>query len=147
MDANLYYLIKSLHIISFTAWMAGLFYLPRLFVYHVSAAKGGELSEALKIMEHRLLRYIMNPAMIATFIFGIWLVVITGIGGPGTGGWIHVKILLVLLLASFHGACSAWRKRFATDANEKSEKFFRIANEVPTLALIAIVFLAIFKPF
>jgi len=147
MDANLYLTLKALHIISFTAWLAGLFYLPRLFVYHASAEQGSELSKTLMVMERKLLRYIMNPAMILTFIFGIWLVVITGVGAPGTGAWIHAKLGCVLLLAGFHGACAGWRKKFAADANVKSERYFRIANEVPTLLLIAIVFLAVFKPF
>ncbi len=147
MDASLYLTLKALHIISFTAWMAGLFYLPRLYVYHANAAQGSELSETLKVMEHKLLRYIMNPAMILTFALGIWLVVVTGYGGPGTGAWIHAKLLLVLVLAGFHGMCAGWRKKFAADANVKSHKFFRWANEVPTVALILIVFLAVLKPF
>ena len=147
MDANLYLTLKALRIISFTAWMAGLFYLPRLYVYHANAQTGSELSETLKTMEHKLLRYIMNPAMILTFALGIWLVVITGYGAPGSGGWVHAKVLCVLLLAGFHGACSAWRKKFAADMNSKSEKFFRWANEVPTVLLILIVFLAVLKPF
>ncbi|MDG1288023.1 MAG: protoporphyrinogen oxidase HemJ [Rickettsiales bacterium] len=147
MDANLYLTLKALHIISFTAWMAGLFYLPRLYVYHAEAKVGSELSETLKVMENKLLRYIMNPAMILTFGLGIWLVVITGYGGPGTGAWIHAKLALVLGLAGFHGACSVWRKKFAADTNTKSHKFFRLANEVPTVLLILIVFLAVLKPF
>lgn len=147
MDANLYLTLKALHIISFTAWMAGLFYLPRLFVYHAEAAQGGELSETLKTMERKLLRYIMNPAMILTFVFGIWLVVITGYGGPDTGAWIHVKLLLVLILAGFHGMCAKWRKEFATDNSRKNHRFFRWANEVPTVLLILIVFLGVTKPF
>lgn len=147
MDANLYLTLKALHLVSFTAWMAGLFYLPRLYIYHVGAKQGGELSETLKIMEHKLLRYIMNPAMVLTFGFGIWLIFITGYGAPGSGGWIHAKILCVLLLAGFHGACSSWRKKFAADANVKSERFFRLANEVPTVLLTLIVFLAVLKPF
>lgn len=139
-----YQILKALHIISFTAWMAGMFYLPRLFVYHVGAERGGELSETLKIMERKLLRYIINPAMILTFAFGIWLMMITE---PWSGGWFHAKVTLVLLLAGFHGACARWRKDFAADANTKSEKFFRWANEVPTVLLILIVFLVVLKPF
>ena len=148
MNADLYLSLKALHIISFTAWMAGLFYLPRLYVYHAKAAKGGELSETLKVMERKLLRYIMNPAMIATFIFGIWLIVITGYGAPDTqSGWLHTKIFLVLLMAGFHGACAKWRKQFLNDANTHSEKFYRWANELPTILMIAIIFLAVLKPF
>ena len=147
MDASLYLALKALHIISFTAWMAGLLYLPRLYVYHAEAKVGGELSETLKVMERKLLRFIMNPAMILTFILGIWLIVITGIGAPGSGAWIHAKLVLVLGLAGFHGMCASWRKKFANDANEKTHKFYRWMNEVPTVALILIVFLAVLKPF
>lgn len=142
-----YFLAKSLHLIAIISWMAGLLYLPRLYVYHADAAKGGELSETLKIMERKLLRYIMNPAMILTWLIGIWLVVITGYGGPGTGAWIHVKIGLVLLMSGAHGAMSAQRKRFERDENTKSAKFYRYFNEVPTVLMIAIIFLAIYKPF
>ena len=147
MDANLYLTLKAIHIISFTAWMAGLFYLPRLYVYHAEAKVGSELSETLKVMEHKLLRYIMNPAMILTFAIGIWLIVITGYGAPGSGAWIHAKLLLVLILAGFHGMCASWRKKFAADENTKSHRFYRWANEVPTLLLILVVFLAVLKPF
>jgi putative membrane protein len=143
MSADLYLIVKSLHIISFTAWMAGLFYLPRLYIYHVRAARGGELSETLKVMERRLLRFIMNPAMFLTFGFGLWLIAMTG----ADGGWIHAKMLLVLLMAGFHGFCAVTRKKFERDQNLRSEKFFRIANEVPTVLLIGIVFLAVLKPF
>lgn len=147
MDANTYLIVKALHIISFTAWMAGLLYLPRLFVYHTTATKDGELDQTLQVMERKLLRFIMNPAMIATFIFGIWLVVLTGSGGPGTGGWMHAKIGCILMLAGFHGACSSWRKKFAAGSNSKSDKFYRWANEVPTILLLLIIFLVVLKPF
>lgn len=144
MSADTYLIVKALHIISFTAWMAGLFYLPRLFIYHVKAAKGAELSETLKVMERRLLRIIMNPAMILTFGFGLWLMMISQ---AWTGGWFHAKLTLLLLLAGFHGFCAVARKKFERDENTRSEKFYRIANEVPTLLLIGIVFLAVLKPF
>lgn len=148
MDANLYFTIKALHIISFTAWMAGLFYLPRLYVYHADAPVGGELSETLKVMERKLLRFIMNPAMILTWAFGIWLVVITGYGAPGTAsGWIHAKVGLVLILSAFHGMSAKWRKDFERDANTRSHRYYRWANEVPTVILVLIVFLAVLKPF
>jgi putative membrane protein len=143
----LYLTLKALHIISFTCWMAGLFYLPRLFVYHADAKPASELSETLKVMERKLLRFIMNPAMIATWVFGIWLIVVTGYGSPGTGGWIHAKIVLVLALSGVHGVLSAHRKRFAADANIKSARYFRILNEIPTLLFVAIVGLAVLKPF
>jgi len=142
-----YLLIKSLHIIAFTSWMAGLFYLPRLFAYHANAPKGSELSETLKIMERRLLRIIMNPAMILTWGFGIWLVIITGYGAPDTGGWIHAKIVLVLAMSGVHGFLAATRKRFDRDANTRSARFYKILNEVPTVIFIIIVLLAVMKPF
>lgn len=140
-----YYLfIKALHIIAVISWLAGMLYLPRLFVYHADKAAGSESSEMLKVMEHRLLRYIINPAMIMTFIFGGMLLFIPGIF---TFGWLHIKLTLVFFLAGFHGMCSRWRKDFAADRNTKSAKFFRIANEVPTLIMIVIVLLAVTKPF
>ncbi len=144
MSADLYLLAKALHIISFTAWMAGMFYLPRLFVYHAGAQIGSELSETLKVMERRLLRIIINPAMILTFGFGIWLMVMTQ---AWTGGWFHAKVTLLLLMTAFHGFCARWRKQFARDANTHSAKFYRRINEIPTLLLIGIVFLAVMKPF
>ena len=144
---NLYLWVKALHIISFTAWLAGMFYLPRLFAYHAEQEKGSQTSELFKVMERRLLKVIMNPAMIFTWIFGVWLVVITGYGGPGTGGWIHAKIVLVLAMSGLHGYLSARVKAFAADKNTKDGKFYRIINEVPTVLLIGIVFLAVLKPF
>ena len=144
---NFYLWLKVLHILSFTAWMAGLFYLPRLYVYHCMAEKGGELDRTLQVMELKLLRYIMNPAMISTFVFGIWLIVETGYGAPGMGGWLHAKLGAVLLLSAFHGMCAKWRKNFAAGANTRSGKFYRWANEVPTVLLIVIVILAVLKPF
>lgn len=143
--AMTYLIIKALHIISVISWMAGMLYLPRLFVYHADAPKGGELSETLKIMERRLLRFIINPAMVASFVFGIWMLVLN----PGllSMGWVHAKITLVLLMAGVHGVLSKHRKRFAADANVKTAKYFRILNEVPTLLMIAIVVLAVLKPF
>lgn len=138
-----YLVIKSLHIISVIAWMAGMFYLPRLFVYHTRAVKGGELDETLKIMERKLLRIIINPAMILTFIFGFWLIHFTGF----SSGWLHAKLTLVILLSAFHGFLSKCRKNFEKGQNKYSEKFYRIINEVPTVIMIAIVFLVILKPF
>ena len=140
-----YMWVKSLHVISIISWMAGLLYLPRLFVYHADAVAGSELSETFKIMERRLLKFIMNPAMVATWIFGglmLW-------GNPSLlqGGWMHAKITLVVLLTGFHHMLGAWRKAFVADRNEKSAKFFRKVNEVPTLLMIGIVILVIVKPF
>lgn len=144
---SLYLWIKALHIISFTAWMAGLFYLPRLYVYHAGVANGSEASALLKVMERKLLRFIMNPAMLLTWGFGIWLMVITGYGGPGTGGWIHAKLVLVLALSGFHGFLASQRRAFAEDRPTKTAKFYRIINEIPTILLIGIVGLVVLKPF
>jgi putative membrane protein len=142
-----YLLIKALHIISFTAWMAGMFYLPRLFAYHVDQPVGSAQSEMLKVMERRLLRAIINPAMIATFIFGIWLVVITGYGKPGTGYWLHAKLLLVLGLGGLHGLFAGQRRKLAADQRPKSARFYKIINELVTFLFIPIVVLAVTKPF
>ncbi len=136
---------KALHVISVISWMAGLLYLPRLFVYHADADKGSELSETLKIMERRLLRIIMNPAMIATFIFGICMIW----GNPDLlkQGWMHGKITFVILLTGFHHALGKWRKQFLRDENKRPAKFYRRVNEIPTLLMIAIVIFVIVKPF
>jgi protoporphyrinogen IX oxidase len=137
--------IKALHVISIIAWMAGLLYLPRLFVYHTQAQPGSIQSETFKIMERRLLKAIMTPAMIASFVFGIWIIVLQ----PGllSQGWMHAKLLLVLLMAGSHGAMSKWRKDFEADRNVRPERFYRIANEVPTVLMVAIVVLVIVRPF
>jgi len=135
--------IKALHIIAVMAWMAGMLYLPRLFVYHADAKPGSELSETLKVMERRLLRAIINPAMIAAFVLGGLLLTVQDFGR----GWIWVKLALVLAMGALHGAFSRWRKDFAEDRNTRPARFYRIANEVPTVLLIAIVVLAVVKPF
>ena len=140
----MYAWVLALHIISIISWMAGLLYLPRLFVYHVDAAPGSELSETLKTMERRLLRAIMTPAMIASWVFGIWLVVLTD---AHSEIWFHIKLPLIVLLLASHMAMAKWRKEFASDQNTRSARFYRIANEVPTLLMIAIVILVIVKPF
>lgn len=142
--SNYYPWIKAIHIIAVIAWMAGLLYLPRLFVYHAGAPAGSERSEMLKIMERRLLRAIMNPAMIAAFVLGILLLMTPGIL---SGAWWHAKLLLVVVLAGVHMAMAAWRKAFEEDRNTKSAGFFRLMNEVPTLIMIAVVILAVVKPF
>jgi len=138
--------IKSLHIISMVAWMAGLLYLPRLFVYHAMAPVGSDRSATFKIMEHRLQRGIMTPAMIATWVFGLMLA-----GTPGLVdwrmGWIWAKLALVVALSAFHITLARWRAGFNTNSNVHSARFFRIVNELPTLALIAIVLLVVVKPF
>lgn len=138
-----YYWIKALHIISVMAWMAGMLYLPRLFVYHADAKPGSELSETLKVMERRLLRAIINPAMFAAFLFGGLLLVVQ----DWSQGWLHAKIVLVLVMGAIHGALSRWRRDFAADRNTRPARFYRIANEAPTVVLIAIVILVVVKPF
>ena len=140
-----YLLIKGLHVISIIAWMAGLLYLPRLFVYHASAEIGSDLSETLKKMEYRLLTYIMNPAMFASFLFGVMLFTIPGVI-DWSAWWVKGKILALLLLVAVHFNFSRWQKIFYSDLNRKSEKFYRIYNEVPTLLMISIVLLVVIKP-
>jgi protoporphyrinogen IX oxidase len=142
-----YNVVKALHIISVIAWMAGMLYLPRLYVYHADAAPGTLLSETLKVMERRLIRVIINPAMAATWVFGLLLVFAFNVVDIRADGWLHAKLTLVILLSGFHGALSRWRKDFAGDKNVRTARFYRIANEVPTVLMIAIVFLVVLKPF
>ena len=137
---------KALHVISVIAWMAGLFYLPRLFVYHSAVAAGSAQSELFKVMERRLLRQIMNPAMIATFGFGLLLVLTPG-AVDWHAGWWWVKLAGVLLMAAFHGACASWRRDFEQDRNTRSHRFYRVANELPTVLMLVIVVMAIVQPF
>ena len=140
----MYEWVLALHIISVISWMAGLLYLPRLFVYHVEARPGSELSETLKIMERRLLRVIMTPAMGASWIFGLWL---AGISVVSADGWFLGKVFLVVLMSAAHMSMGRWRKDFEQDKNIRTGKYFRIANEVPTLLMVAIVVLVVVKPF
>ncbi len=137
--------LKAAHVISMVAWMAGMFYLPRLFVYHTGAAAGSELSETLKTMERRLLRAIINPAMCATWLFGLLLLY----ANPALmqEGWLHVKLTAVLLLSGLHGMLSRHRKQFAADRNVHSARYYRILNEVPTVLLVIIVIMVIVRPF
>jgi putative membrane protein len=146
---TLYLWLKAFHIIAVIAWMAGVLYLPRLFVYHCAAEKGSTQSETFKVMERRLLRAIINPAMIATWVLGLslaWL-------GPDSrygwfaSGWLQAKIVLVLVLSAMHGIFARWVKDFAADRNRHSQKFYRIINEVPTLLMVLIVLLVVLKPF
>jgi protoporphyrinogen IX oxidase len=137
---------KALHVISVISWMAGLLYLPRLFVYHADADKGSELYETLTIMERRLLRFIMNPAMIATWLFGACLLW-SNWNVFSHQGWLHVKLTMVVLLTGFHHALAKWRKKFFKNENTKTAKFFRRINEIPTLLMIIIVIMVIVKPF
>ena len=149
MDAFLsaaYPWIKSLHVISVIAWMAGMLYLPRLFVYHADAEPGSDTSETFKLMERRLLRVIMNPAMGATFIFGGLLLATPGVVDWGAG-WIWVKLAAIAGMTITHQVFAKWFQAFRDDANTRPAKTFRIANEVPTLLLIVIVAMAIARPF
>lgn len=138
--------IRALHIISVMAWMAGMLYLPRLFVYHADVPKGSEMSETFKIMERRLLKIIINPAMIAAWVFGL-LMLYSNWAVYKSEGWMHTKLLIVFLLSGVHGVLAKRVKVFARDENEKSARYFRILNEVPTIMMIIIVILAVVEPF
>jgi putative membrane protein len=138
--------LKALHVIAMVAWMSGLFYLPRLYVYHCQVVPGSAESERFKVMERRLLKQITTPAMIVTWIAGILLALSPGVIS-WTAGWWHAKLLFVLMMTGFHGACSRWRRDFLNDRNRRSEKFYRVANEIPTLLLVFIVILVIVQPF
>ena len=142
---SIYLLLKSLHIIAIIAWMAGLLYLPRIYVYHCQTTFGSEAHEKFVQMEYRLLKYIMNPAMIISWILGIGLIHSLG-HEVATQFWLQLKLFLVLLMSGFHGYLGACRKKFENNTNTKSEKFYRIINEVPTALMIIIVFLVVFKP-
>ncbi|HEX3497988.1 MAG TPA: protoporphyrinogen oxidase HemJ [Stellaceae bacterium] len=138
--------IKAFHLVSVIAWMAGLLYLPRLFVYHAGEKPGSPTAETFKVMERRLLQAIMNPAMIAVFIFGALLLLTPGVV-DWTSGWIYAKLVLVVGLATLHHAMALWQKDFAADRNTRPARFYRMVNEVPTVLMIAIVILVIVKPF
>ena len=141
---DLYSWLKALHVIAIIAWMAGMLYLPRLYVYHSKAKPGSEMSETFKVMERRLLRAIINPAMIASWIFGLSM---AWMNDWWSAGWFHGKLALLLCMQLVHAGYARWRRAFANDANTHDEKFFRIMNEVPTLLMIGIVILVIVKPF
>ena len=136
--------LKALHIVAVISWMAGLLYLPRLFVYHSEAQPGSKQSETFKVMEYRLLRLIMNPAMIVVWVTGPLLAWQMGVMHDR---WLAAKFVLVILLSGFHHSLGRWRKAFAEDRNQHPAKYFRIANEVPTLLMVAIVVLVVVKPF
>jgi putative membrane protein len=136
--------IKAFHVIAVIAWMAGMFYLPRLFVYHCKAEPGSQQSQTFKTMERRLLKVIINPAMIVAWVLGLWL---AWSGGWYRSGWLQSKVVLVLVMSGVHGLFVRWVKDFAADRNRHSESFYRIVNEVPTLLMIAIVILVVVKPF
>ncbi|MFZ2154904.1 MAG: protoporphyrinogen oxidase HemJ [Bradyrhizobium sp.] len=140
----MYEWIKALHVIAVISWMAGMLYLPRLFVYHCDAETGSKQSETFKIMERRLLKAIINPAMIIAWLAGLYL---AWSGHWLSAGWFHVKFLLVIVLSGVHGFFARWVKDFAADRNIRSQKFYRIINEVPTVLMIGIVVFVIVKPF
>jgi putative membrane protein len=135
--------LKALHVLAVIAWMAGLLYLPRLFVYHAAAPAGSAEAQTFKVMERRLLRAIMNPAMLVVWITGPWLAWQSGVYREG---WLMAKFALVLALTVYHHLLGRWRNDFAADANVRPPRFYRIANEVPTVLLVGIVVLVVVKP-
>jgi putative membrane protein len=143
---SLYHWMKALHIIAVIAWMAGMLYLPRLYVYHAQVKIGSEMSELFKVMEHRLLRFIINPAMIVAWGAGLWLVHYTNAMDPVNGTWMHWKFTLLIGMQICHALLARHRRQFANDKNTKSTKYYRILNEVPTVLLILIVILVVVRP-
>ncbi len=139
-----YLWVKALHIIAVIAWMAGMLYLPRLFIYHCAAEPGSAQSETFKVMERRLLRAIINPAMALAWVLGMALVTPLGAWGEP---WMHAKLAAVIALSTLHGFFARWRRDFDQDDNRHSARFYRIMNEVPTVLMIAIVLLVVLKPF
>jgi protoporphyrinogen IX oxidase len=140
----MYEWLKAFHVIAVIAWMAGMLYLPRLFVYHCDAAPGSKESETFKVMERRLLKAIINPAMGATWLIGLWLAYDSGFF---RAGWFHAKFALVIALSALHGFLSRTVKDFAADKNRRSARFYRIINEVPAVLMVLIVILVVVKPF
>jgi len=136
--------VKAAHVISIIAWMAGLLYLPRLMVYHATSEVGSTQSETFKVMERRLLNAIMTPAMIASWVFGLWAMVELA---AWQEGWFHAKLFLVLLMSAFHGFCAVWVREFADDERRRPQRFYRFVNEIPTILMIAIIVLVIVRPF
>lgn len=146
LSGTAYLWVKALHIVAVIAWMAGLLYLPRLFVYHVEAEPGSKQSETLKVMERRLLRGIMNPAMVAVLILGGFLIANLG-PAAAHSGWLLVKLVCVVGLFAIHMACASWRRAFAEDRNMHGARFYRWMNEVPAVLMVVIVIMAVVKPF
>ncbi|WP_306030366.1 protoporphyrinogen oxidase HemJ [Stappia sp. MMSF_3263] len=140
----LYLWLKAFHIISVIAWMAGMFYLPRLFVYHAETPTGTPQSETFKVMERRLLKAIITPAMIATWVFGLW---VAYEGGFFSSGWLHAKLAVVLAMSGLHGYLAKCVRVFAADANTRTSRHYRIVNEIPTAFMVIIVILVVLKPF
>ncbi|MET0605264.1 MAG: protoporphyrinogen oxidase HemJ [Beijerinckiaceae bacterium] len=141
---TLYPWIKALHVVAVMSWIAGMLYLPRLFVYHCDAPPGSQQSETFKVMERRLLKAIINPAMIAAWLLGLWL---AWYGFGFKGGWLHAKFALVLALSALHGQMTRWVRVFSEDRNRRPARFYRFVNEVPTVLMVGIVVLVIVKPF
>jgi protoporphyrinogen IX oxidase len=142
--ADWYPWLKAFHVIAVISWMAGMLYLPRLFVYHCEAEIGSRQSETFKVMERRLLRFIIDPAMTLAWVLGLLLV---WLGKWHLSGWFQAKFVLVLVLSALHGLLARYVRDFANDRNTRSQKFYRIINEVPTVLMIGIVILVIVKPF
>jgi len=142
---NYFLWYKAIHVIAVICWMAGIFYMPRLFVYHCRAVPGSEMDEVFKVMERRLLRIITTPAMIATYVFGLLVAYVYGF--VALGWWFYIKILAILVLTAFHGLQAKWMKDFACGKNKHSEKFYRIMNEVPVVFMIIAVVMVVVKPF
>ena len=142
---DFYLWVKAVHVIAIIAWMAGMLYLPRLFVYHAAAAVDTATSETFKVMERRLLRAITTPAMIVSLISGAWLILM--VPEHLSEGWLHAKIALVIVMVAAHGLLARHRRLFADDQNRQSARYFRILNEVPTVLLIGIIILVIVRPF
>ena len=139
-----YLWLKAIHILAVISWMAGMLYLPRLFVYHANTEVGSSASEIFKVMERRLLRAIMTPALVVVWVTGLWIALS---GQLFASGWLHAKLLLVLIMSALHGHCSVTVTKFARDRNNKKPIYYRFYNEIPTLLLIGIVFLVVLKPF
>ena len=142
--SGLYPWLKAVHVIAIIAWMAGMLYLPRLFVYHCDAERGSKQSETFKVMERRLLTIIMNPAMVVAWVLGLWLAWDGGLFG---WRWLEFKIVLVLIMSGVHGFFVCCVREFAADQNQRPQKFYRLINELPTILMIGIVLLAVVKPF
>jgi protoporphyrinogen IX oxidase len=140
----MYVWLKAFHVMAIIAWMAGMLYLPRLFVYHCEAEPGSKQSETFKVMERRLLNAIITPAMVASWVLGLWLAWTSGFY---SAGWLQAKVVLVIVLSAVHGFFVRCVREFAADQNRRSQKFYRIINEVPTILMIGIVILAVVKPF
>ena len=145
LTGELYLWVKALHLISVISWLAGMLYLPRLFVYHCSAEWGSELSETLKTMERRLIRAIMNPAMIASWVLGL---VMLAAGGSDLWfqPWMIIKLVCVFAMSVAHAKMSKWRKDFEADRNTRSHKFYRVVNEVPTALMVVVIIMVVVQP-